>query len=1515
MDDLLAHFVTAGLETCGCCEGRGTHPDGSECDRCDGSGRMHDDDPRHWPYCPSRQDDEPPPPRRRHWREPDYPAKTLPALAGYFRKHEPDYYAAVHDHVGQHGVQEAMLVRTKDPRGTPLKRPRVMSGHHRAAAAYEHGQDIPVGDYDDQEDYDASNRGFGHQWWRDHHELKESYPDPRYATLARVAVSLDELDQHLENWFHPQQLDARQERHPKSGFNIKVGLERRLARPPEGQDEAPAHFNVTDHGPVEGSLARWPKHVGTEPIQHVYRGMHTDEWDEAKKRGHIQSDQRGTIADWEGTNAAVDPHTAVSYLPSRGTGVIAKIRVHPDDKWFSSSADSYVRTRNKIPLDRVEAVSPPITKGGKYGGNIEHIGARAPEIGFQENYHGRHRVWAADGGLPAGESGYGGSLGELHWHPETGDITYLKTLEGHERQGIATSLWHRAHAEAGSRGLVPPKHVESRTPAAEGWADSVGGEKPPLYDECKDPAWQESLPPASQYHPRQAAADYRQPHEGPDADSGEAMHELGSGIYPADVHDNLAGYGAQHHETMHSVRKARGNPDAKIRIYRALPKPHRAINPGGWVTTARDYALEHAQESDPHEAYPVIRATVPAKHLRNDGNSLEEWSYHGPATAGMMSHPGGQQGDQGGPGSRHRWTQKEFYGKGWLEEAEENRKQGAREGEQIAPEEFRGIPLYHGSNSDFEPGDLLTPEGGAEHGSDQWDNTAHVRGTHVYTSRSPASAEYAANSHPDACGMARVYEVEHTGPAEPDHVYDANRGDPGLNYKTRHPVRVIRKIDDWREEGRQRHQGARQREGDERAFGDYTMRYHQKDHGESRPRHVIETHAADGAVVGRLNWYGTTGVIHHLEVAGPEDNGKQPSSPLGNGQDHRRKGIATAMWNWGQEMSPKPKHSGDRTPQGRSWARSVGGPGLNKHKGAHTAADVGDYGLSHRPTEHGAPMHDLTGDSPDADFDKTAYMATDYLTHPRYYSDTGSNNDPEDHESIAQMRRVRGKPEAKVHIYRASHKDAPHEINHGDWVSLSKGYAAKHAYAESGSDDPAAQYVVHHAQVAAKHVRDAGSGGYREQGYWGPPITCCGHGKTAVMALGMHNPHTGGDEWFHGTQARPEELGHGFDDPASMASGAFEMPDAEEGGHWNALLGTHFTADHDVAKQFAKGEHASGANDRQDDEFEHDPRPVSQGVVHARLGLHNPKVYASEHDMDHEAYEHEYAAGNHPSNHVPGIGSHDEDDDDAYEAEEMWPNAHRIAKDYGHDKIPASTYGHHGTQLANHPMRTGWLNTHPDKFDIAGRFKKRLQDQGHDGVIYGNEYEKSKHGANGNRSAIAFRPHQIQVTQHHHADKPCLDPEEAERTQARMPGRGQMELPFERKHHEAAAKPVKPLRMEPGLYYRSHSRSAPFGPEHASTKNIGEAPHPDLAKYFEPKRSAARRSAREATASRGWCRIPRSPRRACPGSTSRTAWRSPRAAAAAGTITPGATARRASRSTTGTGLSEATITRALAASR
>lgn len=94
-----------------------------------------------------------------------------------------------------------------------------------------------------------------------------------------------------------------------------------------------------------------------------------------------------------------------------------------------------------------------------------------------------------------------------------------------------------------------------------------------------------------------------------------------------------------------------------------------------------------------------------------------------------------------------------------------------------------------------------------------------------------------------------------------------------------------------------------------RQFGDYELRHHTEDQGERKPRQVITAHDPEGNQVGALNWYGTTGTIHHIGVD----------------EEHGRKGIATAMWNWGQEMRPKPKHSADRTTHGEAWSKKVGG--------------------------------------------------------------------------------------------------------------------------------------------------------------------------------------------------------------------------------------------------------------------------------------------------------------------------------------------------------------------------------------------------------------------------------------------------------------------------------------------------------------------------------------------------------------------------------------------------------------
>lgn len=204
-------------------------------------------------------------------------------------------------------------------------------------------------------------------------ELKDWEPGRWGTTSARkISVSNEELEAQLNSWFQPKQLEQ-QFTHPETGFGVTYGDRYRLAPAPgatpqqpypPGVNEWPAEWAVDDHLPQDHQGYRFPnRDVRREPIEHVYRAVHPDEWAQAQQRGYLQSDQRGTISDWEGTNAGLDPRTAWSYLP-RGqygnSGHILKIRTHPDDGWFATPHDDYVRTRNQIPLDRVEAVSPLI---------------------------------------------------------------------------------------------------------------------------------------------------------------------------------------------------------------------------------------------------------------------------------------------------------------------------------------------------------------------------------------------------------------------------------------------------------------------------------------------------------------------------------------------------------------------------------------------------------------------------------------------------------------------------------------------------------------------------------------------------------------------------------------------------------------------------------------------------------------------------------------------------------------------------------------------------------------------------------------------------------------------------------------------------------------------------------------------------------------------------------------------------------------------------------------------------
>jgi hypothetical protein len=598
-------------------------------------------------------------------------------------------------------------------------------------------------------------------------------------------------------------------------------------------------------------------------------------------------------------------------------------------------------------------------------------------------------------------------------------------------------------------------------------------------------------------------------------EEGPPLHDLlDGGMMPKDFYDRMHEYNHYQHDpgplgdaaydAMSKIRKFRGQPEKKVRIWRSAPSQnpesrnakHGEINNGDWVGLSRNKALAESYEvNDPSSGslpanhpsrYHIWSALVPAKHVRNPDGDMTEWGYWGP--------------------------------------------------------DVKGIP----------------------HNSETCSHRARVK------------------------------------PPEQREAAVAPRS------------------------------GSRQQEGDERSYGDYTMRYRTDDLGESKPRHVIETFHPDGSKVGRLDWYGTTGRVNKIEVADENDDGRQKQRPFGNGQDHGRRGIATAMWDWSQEMTPKTKHSGDQSDQGKAWVKSLKGP----------------------------------------------------------------------------------------------RKEPP---------ALSAAAAA-----------PVAEIVAHF---------EAGMG-------------------ERVASRALDNPHTGGDEWYHGS---PWRFG-GFEGDAPHSGLGYE-DDSSDTSHWNGQLGHHFAASHGVAEGFSKGEHSAAP------EGSYEDQEPAQNVLHARLGIRNPKAYGSEHDMDQEVYEHEFRAGNHHDAHHPQ-GELEEAREGGWEDE--LPHTYQYA---GHgdrmrsrDEADPVYWNVHRTY---HPYATGWLNTHPDKYDIARRHRQRLIDAGHDGITYGNEFEGEQIGRGDHHlvSAIPFHGDQIDVTQRHHADAPCVARDDAER---QWPGRNQPMLPGLGEHEASA---------------------------------------------------------------------------------------------------------------------------------
>jgi hypothetical protein len=149
---------------------------------------------------------------------------------------------------------------------------------------------------------------------------------------------------------------------------------------------------------------------------------------------------------------------------------------------------------------------------------------------------------------------------------------------------------------------------------------------------------------------RDEEGDYRGSHRSPDGTNGEGSLDAMDRTYPEDIYGPKGAqyYGARRpddvkiHKLIQSVR---GNPDAMVTVYRAVPKGVGAeITPGNWVTPSREYAAEHGERFP--NGYDILERQVRAGDLFTEGNSLQEFGWNPTGETIESARDGEQSGKQ-----------------------------------------------------------------------------------------------------------------------------------------------------------------------------------------------------------------------------------------------------------------------------------------------------------------------------------------------------------------------------------------------------------------------------------------------------------------------------------------------------------------------------------------------------------------------------------------------------------------------------------------------------------------------------------------------------------------------------------------------------------------------------------------------------------------------------------------------------------------------------------------------------
>jgi len=131
---------------------------------------------------------------------------------------------------------------------------------------------------------------------------------------------------------------------------------------------------------------------------------------------------------------------------------------------------------------------------------------------------------------------------------------------------------------------------------------------------------------------------YRMQHQ-PNEEGAPLFDMTGGGeVFPDDIYSSngLRFYGSPNNEfdreSFEIIQKVRGNPEAEVTIYRAVPNQDNitTINSGDFVTLSEDYAKLHGQSGygvDGSEAGKILSKKVKVRDLFSEGNDLNEFGY------------------------------------------------------------------------------------------------------------------------------------------------------------------------------------------------------------------------------------------------------------------------------------------------------------------------------------------------------------------------------------------------------------------------------------------------------------------------------------------------------------------------------------------------------------------------------------------------------------------------------------------------------------------------------------------------------------------------------------------------------------------------------------------------------------------------------------------------------------------------------------------------------------------------